>query len=420
MAMLERRSDGTIRGMRELEPRPFENTILALDVDGVLIRPNAYRHAIIATITFFGEQLGIDPKGFMIEDRNREVGRNMSHFEAAGIHDPWDVCAIAVSLMRLKKAGIDVSNAEALEAFQTHSDPQSHPPDVILEWLRSSYQPQAEVMRDITAILSKTRDPFGNGVTRVFQEYVLGKEIFESTYNRPSLTGAEESLIRTRDQSLIDDAGRREIVRISQQGGRVVIYTGRPGLPPYNVEIKPGEGYAPEAELAVVKSRVKAIGIVSMGSMEWLGRATNTPVESLTKPNPTQALATILAALRGRVDTRVLLDAYEWGRIGDAPKELRPFIEVANKLNLVVAEDSPSGVRAFINARRILKEKGINVGLAAIGVHDVSFQKHMAFTRLAQEQDIDTINTYSRIREGIISYSYDIQGRAAEKQVVNY
>ena len=117
---------------RELEPRPFENIIVALDVDGVLVKPVAYRQAVRSTISFFAEQLGVNPEEFLIDDRNKTPGRNMSHFEAEGITDPWDVSAIIVSLMKLKKAGIDVSNGEALEAFQMHSNPQSHPPEVIL------------------------------------------------------------------------------------------------------------------------------------------------------------------------------------------------------------------------------------------------------------------------------------------------
>lgn len=396
---------------RELEPRPFENIIVALDVDGVLVKPVAYRQAVRSTISFFAEQLGVNPEEFLIDDRNKTPGRNMSHFEAEGITDPWDVSAIIVSLMKLKKAGIDVSNGEALEAFQMHSNPQSHPPEVILEWLQARYQQaRPDVIKDIAMTLSETREPLKNDVTSVFQEYVLGKDTFKETYGRPSRTGVEESLIKTKDQSLIDSTGRMEIEKISQKGGMVVIYTGRPGLPPDDAQREPADGYPPEAELAVEKSRVKPLGIVSMGSMEWLGKVTKNSVQSLTKPNPTQALATILAALRGRVDVKVLMDAYEWGQTGKAPAEVQPFIGNKAKLELVVVEDSPAGIRAFINAREILKDKDVNVELTAIGVHGASYEKHTAFVRLAQEGGI-FIDKISDTNEGIIRYSYDVQDR---------
>ncbi|MEK7573760.1 MAG: hypothetical protein AAB531_05025 [Patescibacteria group bacterium] len=396
--------------IRELEPGLFNNTIIALDVDGVLVKPVAYRQAVRSTISFFAEQIGVNPEEFLVDDRNKTPGRNMSHFEAEGIHDPWDVSAIIVSLLKLKQAGIDVSNGEALEAFRKNANPQGHPPEVILSWLRKYQREAPDVMKDIAKTLSKTRDPFKNDVTSIFQEYVLGKDTFELTYGKPSQTGAEESLIKTKDQSLIDDYGRREIERISQKGGMVVIYTARPGLPPHDARRKPGDGYAPEAELAVERSRVKPIGVVSMGSMEWLARRNKVTTESLTKPNPTQALATILSALRGRTDAQVLMDAYEWGQTGVAPAEVQPFIGKEAKLELVVVEDSPSGIRAFINARKLLEEEGVNVGLTGIGVHGVSFEKHMAFERLEQEGDIE-IDTNSDIGEGIIRYSYDVQGR---------
>lgn len=394
----------------ELELRPFENTVIALDVDGVLVKPLAYRQAISSTITFFGEKLGVDPAEFMIDDKNSAPGRNMSQFEAEGIHDPWDVSAIIVSLMKLKKASINVSNDDVLETFRKNASPQSHPPDITLQWLQEKYgNVILEVMKDIAVTLSETRNPFSNEVTSVFQEYVLGKETFELTYGRKSQTGAEESLIKTKDESLVDEAARKEIERISQEGGMVVIYTGRPGLPPPDAERKEGDGYAPEAELAIERSGVKAIGIVSMGSMEWLGRETGTPVEDLTKPNPTQALAVILAAIRGKVDKHVLLDAYEWAVKGIKPQDAKTLAE-REKLKLVVVEDSPSGVRAFINAKKIIEKEGVNVSLTAVGVHDVSFEKHMAFTRLGEDKSIDTVDTNSGVREGIIRYSF--QGRA--------
>ena len=398
----------------EFEPRPFENTIIALDVDGVLVRPNAYRLAVGLTINFFAEQLGIDPKPFMVDDRYSAPGRNMSHFEAEGIHDPWDVSAIIVSLMKLKKAGIDVSNGEALEAFRMNANPQSHPPEVILEWIIKTYKGNISVedIKSISRTLSKTRNPFKNEVTSVFQEYVLGIEAFEDTYGRRGLTGAEESLIKTKDQSLVDGDARKEIERISQGGGMVIVYTGRPGLPPDDARRRPNDGYAPEAELAVEKSKVNALGTVSMGSMEWLARKTGTPVESLTKPNPTQALAAILAGIRGRVDAKVLLDAYEWGRTGETPDDLQPFVGNGNraKLEIVVVEDSPSGIIAFINAIKILKEKGVNVELSAIGVHGVSREKYVAFKGLAQEARI-FIATHLYTKEGIIQYVYDVLSR---------
>ena len=50
------------------------------------------------------------------------------------------------------------SNGEALEAFQMHSNPQSHPPEVILEWLQARYQQaRPDVIKDIAMTLSEPR-----------------------------------------------------------------------------------------------------------------------------------------------------------------------------------------------------------------------------------------------------------------------
>lgn len=406
----------TYRGYegRETEPKPFANTIIALDVDGVLVNPLAYREATRLTIIHFSQEIGVDPTGFMLNDKNRTWGSNMSHWEAEGIHDPWDVSAIIVSLMKLRKEGIEISNADALSAYQANQDKKAHPPEVIFNQLSSAFRqnfPQA--MQEVSGFLSQTRNPFANPVTSIFQEYVLGEEIFERTYGKKGVTGAVESLIQTKDRSLITDAGRKELNTIAQGGGKVIIYTARPGLPPDDVSRKPADGYSPEAELAVIKSRVNTLGIVSMGSMEWLGRESNTPVQDLTKPNPTQALAAILSALRGKVDAKVLRDAYNWGINGIAPKETLPFTINKTPLNLVVAEDSPPGIRAFANAKDILQQIGAEVKLTAIGIHSESFEKHRALQQLLGN-GADKVDTNSEVTEGILRYSYDIRSNTIQ------
>lgn len=391
---------------KEQEPRLFANTIVALDVDGVLIEPRAYRQAVNETIVYFARQLDVDLKEFTLDDKSGVFGRSMSHFEANGIHDPWDVSAIIVSLMRLKKTGIDISLGEALNIYQTHPDRRGHPPDVILEQLKARFANDIpETMEKIAKDLTKTRDPFANNITSVFQEYVLGKELFELTYEVKSQTGSLTSLIQTQDRLLVDLKGRDVIRRIEKEGGRIVIYTGRPGLPPADIVRNSGDGYSPEAELAISKSRVQALGLVTMGSMGWLARENDTSVESLTKPNPTQALATILSALRGKTDSKVLRDAYEWGKNEEVPLEIQQARKKmgGKKLKIIVVEDSLSGVVAFINAKKILRELGLNATVTVIGVHGGNQEKFTRFKELASKERIDVI-TCTDVNGGIDEY----------------
>lgn len=393
--------------IKEREPKIFLNTIIAVDVDGVLIDPIAYRQAINKTINYFAEKLAINPEGFTLDDENKTFGRNMGHFEANGIHDPWDVSAIIVSLMRLKKEGVNISCGEALKIYSENPDKKAHPPEVMLNEIKTRYEEKIskEAFDEIGQHLATTRDASKNIITGVFQEYILGKELFEKTYGKKSLTNALESLIHTEDRSLINFSGLDTLNQIKTKGGKIVVYTGRPGLPPSDALRKRSDGYSPEAELAIEKSYVDAIGPVTMGSMEWLGRETNNSVESLTKPNPTQAIAAILSALKGVTDARVLMATYEWDKNGKIPEEIQDIIENKKKkiLRIVVIEDSLSGIIAFVNAKKLFDNVNLKINITTIGVHGGSKEKYNSFMQLAEKEQINAI-TCTTINDGVRIY----------------
>lgn len=393
---------------REGEPKPFSDTIVAVDVDGVLIQPIAYRQAINNTLSFFAGKLGVDPQNYTLDDENKTFGRSMSHFEAKGIHDPWDVSTIIVSLMRIEKEGINISCGEALKIYSDDPNKTAHPPEAVLNGIKTKYQGilSEETFAEITQCLTDTREPTRNNVTGVFQEYVLGAEIFERTYGKKSQTGAIESLIETQDRLLVNFDGLNSLSRITEGGGKVVVYTGRPGLPPLDVPEKPNDGFSPEAELAINKSQVNALGPITMGSMQWLAGETNNSVESLTKPNPTQAVATIIAALREtKTNSQVLLDAYKWVKEGIIPEEVREIIENKNQkpLEIVILEDTTSGVTAFINAKKIFDSVGLKTNIVVIGVHGGNEEKYNSFRQLAEKEQLTAI-TCTTINDGVRSY----------------
>ncbi|MDP2585745.1 MAG: hypothetical protein Q8P29_02590 [Candidatus Levybacteria bacterium] len=394
-------------GVKEREPKIFSNTIVAVDVDGVLIQPIAYRQAINKTINYFAEGLGVKPEKFTLDDENEAFGRSMSHFEANGIHDPWDVSAIIVSLILLKKKGINISCGEALNIYKENPDKKAHPPEVILSEIKTRYGEKisGKNFEEISQYLSNTRDASKNAITGIFQEYILGKRSFEKTYGKESLTGASESLIRTEDRLLVDFSGRKSLEEIKANGGKIVIYTARPGLPPSDVPRKRGDGYSPEAQLAVEKFQIDAIGPVTMGSMEWLSRKTNDTVESLTKPNSIQAIAAILSALKGTTDTQILMSAYDWDKDGKIPEEIQNIIDNKKQkgLRIVVIEDSTSGAIAFVNAKKLFDNVGIKMQIDIIGVHGGSEEKDNNFKRLDETEGV-FVKTYTTINDGIREY----------------
>lgn len=392
---------------RESEPKTFSNTIIAVDVDGVLIQPIAYRQAINKTVNYYAEKLSINPERYTLDDENTDFGRNMSHFEANGIHDPWDVSAIIVSLMRLKKEGITVSCGEALKIYSEDPNKTAHPPETILNELKTRYEGMlsTEIFEEITQYLTDTRDVAKNSITGIFQEYILGGKLFEKTYGKKSQTGATESLIQTQDRLLINFDGLNILNQIKENGGKVVIYTGRPGLPPSDIAKKRHDGYSPEAELAIDKSHIEALGPVTMGSMQWLAKETNNALESLTKPNPTQAVAVIIAAIREKTDSQLLMDAYTWTKEGQIPKEIQDIVKNKKQkpLEIVVIEDSISGVVAFVNAKKLLDQVGLKVKITVIGIHGGSEAKDKSFKQVAENEQLTAV-TCTTINDGVKIY----------------
>lgn len=405
MSNLERKNGSPEN--RESEPKAFSNSIIAVDVDGVLIQPIAYRQAINKTVNYFAEKLGINPEEYTLDDENKDFGRNMSHFEANGIHDPWDVSAIIVSLMRLKKEGVDIPCGEALKIYSEDPNKTAHPPEAILNELKTRYEGalSKEAFEEITQYLTDTRDAAKNSITGIFQEYILGGKLFERTYGKKSQTGATESLIETQDRLLINFDGLNILNQIKENGGKVVIYTGRPGLPPSDIAKKRHDGYSPEAELAIDKSHIDALGPITMGSMEWLAREIQTSIESLTKPNPTQAVAVIIAALRETADSKLLMDAYTWTKEGQIPKEIQDIVKNKRQkpLEIVVIEDSLSGVIAFVNAKKLFDQVGLKVNITVIGIHGGSEEKDKSFKQVAENEQL-TVITCTTINDGIKIY----------------
>lgn len=392
---------------REFEPKIFSDTIMAVDVDGVLIQPLAYRQAINKTVNYFAEKLAVNPEKFTLDDENKTFGRSMSHFEANGIHDPWDVSAIIVSLMRLQKEGINISCGNALEFYSKNLDNKAHPPEVVLNEIKARYEEKIskETLAEINQDLANTRDASKNTITGVFQEYILGKKMFEETYDKKGITDALEPLIKTEDRLLINSSGLDTLNQIAEKGGKIVIYTGRPGLPPPDASRKRRDGYSPEAELAIEKSHIDAIGPVTMGSMEWLGRETGNPVESLTKPNSTQAIAAILSALKDKTDAQVLMNAYEWDKHGKIPTEIQRIIDNKERkdLRIVVIEDALSGIAAFVNAKKLFDNVGLKIEITVIGVHGGSEEKFKSFIALGKTEKINVL-TCTTINDGVKTY----------------
>ncbi|HZH02818.1 MAG TPA: hypothetical protein VEY30_03470, partial [Myxococcaceae bacterium] len=316
------------------------------------------------------------------------------HFEARGIHDVWDVTAIALGSLAVQAftgaESVAPGAALALEGVASSLDRPdyraladaldhtrigtAHPPDVALKayiaQLSSTLlpRPAASARAFLASFLEGTRSAHQSLTTRLFQNVILGGEAFEASYGLPSLYRGE-SLLDLEDRILIaPDTVQVILTGRSRRTWLAGIYSARPSLPPREVGPAPGQGYSPEAEWVTGKSGLSDLPCIAMGMMDWLGRQVGVPVEGLTKPNTTQALAALLCVLNGGRQEDALRTAYRIDPRGLDVKDTALARCLEQPVDLIVFEDTVSGIKPLVEVASRLNSAGGQVRLRALGI----------------------------------------------------
>jgi hypothetical protein len=371
-------------------------TVFLFDVDGVIVEPLGYRAGITQTLKLLIDKLGIENREEILP-----TAAEISYMEACGLHDVWDITNIVFASIlyalnwKLEGMGLNVSDQanvhQRLEAMRIATSgaygisikrpdyksdaallrsgleqSQAHPPDVVYNYLvqRGFASPARRTAwkKLLGAFLSGTRSPYESYGTKLFQNIILGSDEFTKTYNLENeYTGP--SLLKQEDKVAIDRNTVETIFRLKGQDNFYAgVYTARPSLPP--IDKAPLPGYSPEAELALEASGMSKLPLVGMGMMDWLARKHDRNPESMTKPHTTQALAALLAAIRGNSNSETLELAYEF--IHNPSGDLE---DLKNKnLNVFVFEDTISGITPMHKLRDTLNEKCYQIKLQGLGI----------------------------------------------------
>jgi hypothetical protein len=229
------------------------------------------------------------------------------------------------------------------------------PEPVSLDWI--------DLLKDF---LVGTRSPYESYGTRIFQNIILGRNEFEETYE---LSGQWDgpALLESEDKVLISPASVKRINKLSNsEEFKLAIYTARPSYPPEGASSS--LGYSPEAEIAMRLAGLTNIPLVGLGMMQWLAAEHNKRVEDLVKPNATQAMAALLAAISQTNNAQILEEAYGLNTDSLHP-DLTYFNHFKNyKILVYVFEDIISGVKAAIEAGKKLQAYGYSVQIKPLGI----------------------------------------------------
>ncbi|GAB4448638.1 MAG: hypothetical protein OHK0041_09280 [Anaerolineales bacterium] len=350
------------------------NRIILLDIDGVLVQPGGYRAALRATVRRF-----TTPAFEIQEDL-------LTGMEQRGITSEWDMVPLILAsywdfiLAQQPMPNLPSTVADAARTIQASRRADAPVPISIpaFELAEGRYPAESALRAGIfpslpaelrRSLLSATRSIHTSETMRAFQHFTLGSRRYEETYRLPAEFETESFLLKY-DRPNVDEGTCAALRR----GNHLAAFTARPSRPPREVTASL-PGYAPEAELALELVGLAEIPLLAFGKLEYLAARRQIQVETLLKPAPFQALAAVLAAWT-EDELSALQAAEEWLESGALNGHFRAL---PASFELIVIEDTLSGIRSAQAAGKILRAAGFDITVRALGLTSGSASRAAMF-----------------------------------------
>jgi phosphoglycolate phosphatase-like HAD superfamily hydrolase len=355
------------------------------DLDGVLIHPGGYREALRRTVAHFSARMG-NPERTLDESA-------IESFEAQGITCEWDIAGIcaAADAFAIWRANPELhlpsDFSRALTVLQKET--LARPVPEYAGWARragalggeSPSLSAAKIFRQeaghadadidrvgefdglLDALLGHPREFEHSPVMRFFQQFTLGSRTYRDLYGVPADVETP-SLLEELDRPAFSAANRDRIRTMQRERKiRAVIVTARPSRP--SGAIHDPVDFPPEGEIGAKVIGLEELPLVGAGQMLWLAKQRGQQPDAYLKPNPTHSLAAIALAL-GAAEG----DGLEAARaLVEDGKLLPPFDALKEKgADVLVFEDSPTGVLATQSAVDLLCRRDVNAQLSFFGI----------------------------------------------------
>ena len=369
--------------------KALRHNLYLLDIDNVLIYPGGYRESFSRTISYLSRAMGW-------KDSNSHHS-SAQVFEAHGITNEWDMCAICLSglfvavAQKITDVIFSASVLDSLEIVKTLGLPRQEvnfsqlarevaaemqpsethlptlaAPRVFDRIVHSTCDPKSYNSINVLLdhILSNARDIESSRTMSIFQNYAIGSANFVKTYSKPSPIETS-SLIVKHDVPILSTSNCERLLSASvKKEIRPVIFTARPSLPPLGVQDE-AHYYSPEAELAVGLVGLDSIPMIASGRTEWLAWETEADPHTFIKPALVHALAAIGAAISGD-EIAGLMAAHMFLDKGVLNSPLSDLIDC--ELKVTVFEDSYRSIDSVGKVLYLLREFGVQSSLIAKGV----------------------------------------------------
>ncbi|NMC13396.1 MAG: hypothetical protein GYA34_11010 [Chloroflexi bacterium] len=356
--------------------------VFIFDIDGVLVNPRGYRKASQATLDHFTQRIGIGT--VLLTD---EI---LNHFEAHNISSEFDIVPLCLAEIfneiltlypdiklpadlyqscdqlyknKIKTPRLDLpSLAEIINKVLVAGQ---FPSEAALKanYYGAEHAPFINLCSHplLNSILENTRNVKLSPVTNIFQQFVLGSEIFQDTYKTPSEIKTN-SFLHDFDQPQLEKEIAELLLELWNKGNiDMAAFTGRPSAPA-DGNNKPLLPYSPEANMALDITGLSSIPLLGLGEVYRLADLTSLNSDSLGKPSLISSLGAISAALC-RNGFEGLLAAHRYINLSDDD-----FFRHVPALDIHLFEDTPSAIRSTREAVDMLTKIGASFTLHVWGI----------------------------------------------------
>ena len=325
--------------------------ILLFDMDGVLLEARGYHRALQETVRLAGKHLSLD-------DIHLTQGQ-IHTFESIGISSEWHSSALCMAFLKIQLISGIPSPTLALEALFSaiQAQPMALPASQrSLAAIRTLCKEYGVPAKAIESLIADSQNIAQSPTMQMFQELVLGSEVFQTRYGIPPQFNSQSYLAVYDLPLLTPEHSNRIMSRLDAEDYGAAIMTNRPSSGPA------GFAGSPEAEMGMELVHLPEIPLIGYGEISWLANHIKADSGTLNKPHAIHALAAIFSSI-GMDKEESLITAVM------TPKEWP--VEIGEKLqdsSITVFEDTPAGLHSVQQAGRTLRQAGVRVRIDPIGI----------------------------------------------------
>lgn len=366
------------------------------DIDGVLMNPLGYRQATRDTIAHLFSEIGVN---------DIEIPESsLSAFEAQGITSEWDMIPLFLLAWMEKCFDLFVplkkisDRTDLTNYLQTINHTNFQPTEIIKimgKKLRSGMAPSESILKNINDgevsnkfplvqkyaswliqdLLTSTRDIKVSNSTRIFQNLILGDQVFNEICGLPPQIKTDSYLIKF-DEVFLDENRMTMLQNMERQKSvYLCAITARPSLhPSFEISTKSTDYFFPEAELAIKKLGFGNLNVVGYGTIKSVAERIDMNAEALLKPSFIHSL--IALAVSCETNFEKILDFLKSNRnrLEDPDHtfigldSILPDWVLSNRSFFYVFEDSPVGIQSVKALNKLLVKNGIDSNIIAYGI----------------------------------------------------